>query len=691
MAVPEKAKIRSCYRNKEISFLSYNDRILQEAENSEVPLGDRIKFLGFYSSNLDEFYRIRVANLMRYAKLRKDERRSDSLVVQDPVTILKDINAIVLAQRDRFERLFNTVIRELQAKGIQLIVYEELTDEQVYFVKSYFEESVRPKIFPMMLDMRFKFPDLHDKALYLAVRLNFEEKKSRFSLIEIPTKILPRFVLLPGSKDEKQIVLIDDVVRIGLPSIFRMLRCTSFEAYNIKITRDANFDVGDDLSKSYLDKIGLGLKKRKLGPLIRFIYDQNMPEDMLELIKGKLKIQKLKNLIPGGRYHYFRDFISFDRVVQLDHKSFAGFLSHNRFASQQRMLRKIRAKDILLHFPFHSFDLIIDLLREASIDPKVESIQITLYRVARHSSVMNALINAQRNRKDVTVILELQARFDEKSNMYWANKLKDEGVRVIFGVQGLKIHTKLCLITRREKSGIRYYAAVGTGNFNEDTARLYTDSYLLTADQEIATEVFQVFEFLQSTYDTSTYRHLIVSPFHMRKRLIRCIQREKRFAREGKQAEISIKVNNLADRDIIKHLYSASRAGVKIRLVVRSMFSLITGVRNVSENIEAISIVDKYLEHSRYYIFGNDGDPEVFLSSADLMQRNIDGRLEVTCPLYDPDLKKEILDIFAIYWRDTKKARILDGKLSNEFRTDGEPLCAQDEIYRYLAEKHHPA
>jgi polyphosphate kinase len=481
--------------------------------------------------------------------------------------------------------------------------------------------------------------------------------------------------------------LLDDVIRHGLVDIFSILNFDRIEAFTIKLTRDAELEIDEDLSQSLIKKVYKSLKQRKEGSPVRLIYDSQIPRAFLDLLTRRLGLTDSDTIIPGGRYHNFKDFMNFPirGMSQMKYTPIA-FLGHKDLDSQKSLLEAVKRKDILLHFPYQSFDYVIDLLREASIDPKVTSIKITLYRVARNSSVVNALINAVRNGKAVTVVLELQARFDEEANINWANRLQEEGARVIYGVPGLKVHSKLCLITIKEKGKPFHYALIGTGNFNEDTARIYGDHSLLTVDKRLTKEVANIFEFFESNYKLNPFKHLIVSPFQMRKKLSRLIQHEIKNAEIGREAYIILKLNNLVDPPLIKKLYEASEAGVKIRLIVRSMFSLVPGVPQLSSNIEAISIVDKFLEHSRVFVFCNGGNARYFISSADIMQRNIDHRLEVTCPIYDKSIQDELKNYLEIQWRDNVKARILNDGLTNSIKVEdsGKKIRSQLEIYDYL-------
>jgi len=673
------------FTNKEISWLSFNERVLQEAADATVPLIERIKFLGICSSNLDEFYRVRVATLNRIRHLGKKAKK---LIGGDPEEILHEINQIALKQHQKFDQIYKQIIKELALENIFIINEQELSDGQGEFVLSYFHNQVRPKIFPIMIDQISHVPELKDRTIYLAVLLakNNEPHKTKYALIEIPTDVLSRFLILPPIGNKKYIILLDDVIRYGLPEMFSTLPYEKFSAYTIKITRDAELDIDNDFSESYIEKVSKSLRQRKEGNPVRFTYDAEIPQEFLNSLIRKLNLTKGDTFIAGSRYHNNRDFMDFPKIGSRHlHYPSSAPLRHKDINEKERLLKVIRRTDILLHFPYETFAHVIDLLREASIDPKVTSIKTTVYRVAKNSSVMNALISAVKNGKSVVVVLELQARFDEEANIYWANKLKDEGVKVIFGIPGFKVHSKICLITRKERGQSFNYAIIGTGNFNEDTAKVYSDHSLLTADKRLTREVEKVFDLLESAYKISTFKHLIVSPNYMRKSMVRLINKEISNAHKGKEAYIILKLNNLVDPQLVKKLYEASEAGVKIRLMVRSMFSLIPGIPDVSSNIEATCIVDRYLEHTRIYVFCNAGNEKYFISSADWMPRNIDRRIEVTCPIYDDSIKEELRSFLDIQWKDNVKSRILNNKLDNKFVRNSHPAVrAQVEIYSYL-------
>lgn len=675
--------------NKEISWLAFNNRVLQEARDPEVSLAMRMKFLGIYSHNLDEFFRVRVATLKRLAKMRK---KNAEYLGEDPKLVLDTIQEMVLRQHTEFDEAFDEIRRKLAEHNIFFLRETELRDErQRAFVEQYLIQKVRPEIFPVMVNNRYRLPELSDSHLYLFVELRKSSTARKcYSVIEIPSKSCSRFLILPEDEGRTSIMLLEDVIRFGLGYIFHSLDYDQFQAYDIKVTRDAELDIDDDFEVSYLNKIHRSLEQRKSANPVRLTYDTEMPQEMISFIARKLKLKPLDTMLPGGRYHNSKDYINFPDILPDDEKNMEKiFCTHREFRKKPSILETLKEKDILLHFPYLGFGTIIDLLREASLDPAVTSIHITLYRLARYSSVINALINAKKNRKDVVVLLELQARFDEKANIEWANKLKSEGVKVLFGVPGLKVHSKLCLISRAVARGREeHFCAIGTGNFNEDTARQYTDSYLLTANTDICGEVEQLFDFFERNYRVNRFSHLVVSPFRSREVFSALIRKQIDRVEQGKEGLIRLKMNNIADRELIGELYRASSAGVSIKMIVRGMLSLVPGRPGMSENIEVISIVDSYLEHARLFIFGPDEEAEVMISSADWLPRNIDRRIEVTCPIYDKALRKEIIDIFGIEWKDNIKARvIMDGQ---EFRRrDGlPPWRAQVEKGRYLRHIH---
>lgn len=679
------------YINREISWLSFNERVLQEAADKTTPLIERLKFLGIFSNNRDEFYRVRVATVKRLAKM---GRKALIVYGEDPKELLTRLQRKVIEQQNRFESIYQEILVELAAKNVFIINEKQLTSTQRIFITEYFKNELVSNLFPVMIDDNKPFPYMKDKASYMYLKLEsiVQNRKVKYAIIEIPSKIISRFVILPRHGKKHYIMLVDDVIRHSTDHIFQVFGYRTTEAYNIKLTRDAELDIDNDVSKSMIEKISKSVKARKQGQPVRFVYDAAMPDDMLKYIMKRLGMAKKDNAIPGGRYHNFKNFIDFpdlgekeliyNHPVRLQHKD----LESNPFTT----LKKIREKDILLHYPYHTYIHIINLLREASIDPSVESIKITLYRIADSSKIANALINAVKNGKRVTVLVELQARFDEENNIYWANKLHEEGARVIYGVPGLKVHSKLFVITARENGKEVHYVHIGTGNFNEKTSRVYTDFSLLTSHREIAADLNKIFDFYENNFKVQAFRHLVVAPFFMRKEFVQLINKEIKNAKNKKPAEILLKMNSLVDKEMIAKLYEASRAGVKITLIIRGACSLVTEMEGWSDNITAYSIVDKYLEHSRVFIFHNNGEEKIFISSADWMSRNLDSRSEVAVPIYNAEIRKQLKDIIQIQLSGNTKVRIIDRKQENHYkkpRPGEKRIRAQDEVYNYLKEE----
>lgn len=675
--------------DRDLSWLSFNARVLQEAEDSSVPLLERLRFLGIFSSNRDEFFRVRVATIRRMTKWGK---KGKDLLGTDPEELLEKIQKIVVAQQKKFEKVYSEILLELEKENISIINEQQLTKEQGVFVRNYFHETVYQFLVPIMIDSSPKFPYLKDKSIYLAIVLSRKDKskKDKYSLIEIPSDVISRFLVLPSVNDKRHIILLDDVIRFCLDDIFSIFDYDSIQAYTIKLTRDAELDIDSDVSKSYVEKISKSVKQRKKGDPVRLAYDENIPVNLLAFILRKIKLFNEEHLIPGGRYHNFKDFISFPNVGRKELRyAKIKSIDHPDLKGQRSLLKVLKNTDVLLAYPYHSFHHIIDLLREASIDPKVTAIRLTLYRAANNSSFVNTLINAIKNGKQVTAVVELQARFDEETNIFYANKLQEEGAEVIFGVPGLKVHSKLILITRTEGGKQVNYAHVGTGNFNEFTAKIYSDHALLTSDKHITSEIERLFSFYKDNYKTGHYKHLIVSPFNTRKRFSTMIEDEIENARAGKEAGIILKMNSLVDREMIGSLYEASQAGVKIKLIVRGICSLVPGVKGMSENIEVISIVDKFLEHSRIYIFHNLGKEKIYIASGDWMYRNLDHRSEVAVPILDPRLQEELKHFINIQLQDNTKARIINKVQDNKYVTSesGKKVRAQVDVFTWLQTK----
>lgn len=676
------------FRNKEVSWLSFNERVLQEASDRSVPLIERVRFLGIYSSNQDEFFRVRVATLHRLARLGKKGKK---LLGHDPREVISELKNIILRQQEVFQGVYRQLVDELATEGIHVIDETVLTAEQGEFVRSYFRRQVRSKLTPLMVSEKKRFPELKDKSIYLATRLRTRGSKSdRYALIEVPTPALPRFLILPQIDSRQFVILLEDVIRYNLKEIFALFNFESIESHLIKLTRDAELDIDDDVTESYVRKVVKSVKHRKDGDPVRFVYDRGISKEILDFIKRKLRLRGDDSLVPGGRTHNFKDFIDFPQIGK--RSLLYPKLEPVPVPDLERghgIMASMRKREFLLHFPYESFDYLIDLLREAAIDPKVTEIKVTLYRVARHSGVANALVNAARNGKDVTAIIELQARFDEETNVALANQLQEEGAQVIFGVPGLKVHAKVGLILREEKGKIARYAFLGTGNLNEDTGKHYSDHCLFTTDRRLTREVDAVFDFLQDNYRVPSFKHLIIAPFTFRQRMVELVQTEIDNAQKGVKASIDLKLNNITDPDLIALLYNAAEAGVHVRLNVRGMYSVLPQTLEHQKNIEGIGIIDRYLEHSRIFVFHHGGDEKVFLSSGDWMTRNLDRRVEVTFPVYDEDLQRELKTFLDIQWRDNTKARTLDAELTNRYRPRVGPILrAQSAFHEYLRSRY---
>jgi polyphosphate kinase len=657
---------------------------LQQAQREDVPLYERIKFLGIYSNNMDEFYRVRVATLKRLTKLKG---KAKDIIGYEPVEVLKEINKIVLRQNVEYEATQMSIRREMQKYNIFVIDETQMNENQMRYARSFFCRELKNSLMPIVLKDKKMVPDLVDDNIYFALDIRLRgKKKSMLSILQLPTEKFDRFFIFPKIDERTYIVYLDDVVRIGLKELFKFMPIDSIAAYAFKITKDAELDIEDDISASYLEIIDQSLRRRKKGNAVRLSYDRNMPEELLLRIKKLFKIGNMDTILPGGRYHNSKDLLKFPNLIGkgVRYENFSPVVV-GALELQKSFFDTLKREDIFLHYPYHSFNYFIDFLREASIDSDVFSIKVTLYRLAKKSDVISALINGANNGKNVTAVIELQARFDESENIYWSKILSEAGVKVIYGVQGLKVHSKLVLVSRKEEEKIVEYALVGTGNFNESTAKLYTDIAIMTSNKKITTEVHKVFDFLKHNYKHFRYNHLLVSPFNFRTMLKKLIRNEIENAKKGKIAYIYLKLNNIDDREMVRCLYEASQRGVEVVLFVRGMFSVVTGVEGVSEKIEARGIIDRFLEHSRFMIFANGGKAKYYISSADLMVRNIDRRVEVTMPVYDSKIQKILSDLFEIYRRDNVSSRILDRELSNKMYEGGkEKHNAQIEIFNYL-------
>ncbi|MBT0608561.1 polyphosphate kinase 1 [Aequorivita echinoideorum] len=683
---------RNIYNNRELSWLQFNARVLQEANDKKIPLIERLRFLGIFSNNLDEFFKVRYATIKRIVEAGKMGRNFlGGISAKD---LLEEITQTVIDQQAHSLNILSDIQEELKKENIFIIDETEVSPEQSKFISEYFVRNVSPAMMTIMIGELDEFPSLRDSAAYLAVKMVMSkedetfEAKHNYALIEIP-RTINRFVVLPQEGEKQYVIILDDLIRHCLHNIFSIFKYESISAHMIKITRDAELDIDSDLSRSFIDKISKSVKNRSVGDPVRFVYDKNIDKTTLQFLLKKMGIDKTDSIIPGGRYHNRRDYMGFPRLgrpdLQYEPKE---PLPIPGLSLQGSLFDKIAEKDYLLHTPYQTFSYVVKFLREAALDPKVKSIRITIYRLAEVSHIASSLINAKKNGKDVTVQIELRARFDEEANIGYAELLQSEDIRLIFGVKGLKVHSKVCLIERLENDKLMRYGIISTGNFNESTARIYTDYTLFTADQRICKEIYKVFEFFEVNYQVKKYRHLIVSPHYTRNALYHLIENEIKNKKAGLPSGIKLKLNSLSDFKMIDKLYEASRAGVKIKMIVRGICCLIPGVEGMSENIEAISIVGKFLEHPRLFIFENAGDIKVYISSADFMGRNLDNRVEITCPIYNADIKKEILENFEIGWSDNVKARVISIKNDNAYlKNDKPPVRSQFKMYDYYLNK----
>ncbi|GDX41637.1 polyphosphate kinase [Bacteroidota bacterium] len=657
---------------RDISWLSFNGRVLQEANDPTVPLQQRIRFLGIFSNNLDEFFRVRVATLKRMSDLRAKRKKLNIDIDVNAQEILDEIQMIVLRQQNEFERIWKNIIQELKQHKVYIKNEKQLTKPQQQFVREFFESQVRNYVIPLMIETLPSLPYIRDKSIYLGVvmRKKSTAYQDQYALIEVPVKSIGRFVQLPSSGDEKNIILLEDIIRFNLPRIFPYFDFELFEAWLFKVTKDAELEIDHDLSTSFVEKMAKGIKNRRKGKPVRFVYDKEMDNGLLQYLIGRLGLTKKSAIIPGGRIHNFRHFMDFPNVLPATQARKPAF-THPLLKDTLRVTDVILQRDVMLHFPYHSFDSLIDLLREAAMDAAVERIQITAYRLASSSRVIHALINAARNGKSVEVMLELKARFDEEANLEWKSVLEEEGIRVLLGVPNMKVHAKLCVITRRENKKRQLYGFVSTGNLNESSARVYADHCLLTSSPVIMRDALHLFEYLEKwqrgMMPLRRCKTLLVSPVSMRTDIARMIEQEIKTARSGKKAKIIIKLNSLSDPSLIKLLNKAASNGVELHLIIRGIYCARFPISKKALPPHAISIVDEYLEHARVLVFYNKGKERVFISSADWMVRNLDYRIEAAVEIFDPTIRKEMLSMLDIQLADNVKARLLNDRLDNQY------------------------
>lgn len=676
---------------RDISWLSFNARVLQEANDEGVPLKERIRFLGIFSNNLDEFFRVRVATLRRMIEL--GAKKANMHLEEKPGQILEEIQTIVLEQQGEFNRIWESIFQEMKKEKIFLTDETHLNKDQKIFVKQFFEEQVRSNIIPLMIESLPQLPYLREKSIYLGVVMHKKDSAyhRKYALIEIPSKSVGRFIQLPSLPGETRIILLEDVVRFNLPYIFSYFGYDHFSAHIFKVTKDAELDIDNDVTTTFVQKIQHGLKNRRKGKPVRFIYDKEIDAGLLEYLMKRLNLSRKDNIIPGGRIHNFRHFMDFPDVFQKKPRRTP--FTHPALQDLLRVTDVIVDKDIMLHFPYHSFDTIIDLLREAAIDPEVTTIKITAYRLARNSKVVNALINAVRNGKEVIVMLELRARFDEEANLEWKDLLEEEGVKVLLGLPNMKIHAKLCLIKKRNGKKTIQYGFVSTGNLNEKTARVYGDHCLLTSNRNIMADINRIFRYIETPKISINFlqacKTLVVSPVNMRRKLGELINVEIKYAKAGKSAAITVKLNSLSDIKLILKLYEAAAAGVQVNLIVRGIFCAVSAQKKLKHRMFAISIVDEYLEHARVLIFNNGGKEKIYISSADWMVRNLDHRVEAAVLITDETIRNELKDIIHIQLRDNVKARLLTNDLSNNYVPSAgkKKIRSQIETYNYLHNK----
>ncbi|MBT4961052.1 MAG: polyphosphate kinase 1, partial [Flavobacteriaceae bacterium] len=675
---------KNLFINREISWLEFNERVLEEANDITVPLIERIRFLGIFSNNLDEFYRVRYATVKRIAVSTNSGKK-----LFKGKTAKELLNDITLKATDLQQKSFLTlenIIKLLEKDKIYFVDELKVKFNHKQFINNYFFEIISPEIDVIILNKNKKFPKFKENLSFLLIRIILENDEVQNAIIRFPRN-LDRFVILPSESNEQNIIMIDDIIRFHLKDIFKIFNPKSIDANMVKASRDAELDFDDDISKSYLDKIAQSVKERSSADPVRFVYDSEIKLETLNFLLNKMGINnETDSIIPGGKYHNRRDYMDFPNLNNsLVYKPLIP-LNVKGFSHSDNTFDRLKEKDFMIHTPYHKFTYLISFLMKSSIDPKVKKISITIYRLSKLSKVASALINAARNGKKVVVQIELQARFDESANIRYAKEMQSQGIKLIFGSPNLKVHSKICLIERLENGNLKKYGFISTGNFNESTAKVYTDLTLFTSNGKILEEVSNVFNFFNANYKKYVFKNLFVSPINTETKIKKLINNEIINAKNGKESWIKIKINNITSHSLIRALYDASRAGVKIQMIVRGICCLIPGHKNMSENIEVISIVDRFLEHTRFMIFSNNENNKVFISSADWMTRNLDNRVEVTCPILQEDLKKEIIDIFNIYWSDNIKARLINNNSKSRI-TNKKRFNSQEKMYNYYLNK----
>ncbi len=688
--------LKHAYVERDISWMYFNHRILQEACKKQVPLLERLSFLGIYSNNLDEFFRVRVASLNRMLSGNSSREQAKNI---------KKTLKTIIGLNETYAREYTAAVAEvfhaLKQHKIQVLTENELNAEQKAFLTHFFYDKLNGAVNPLWLNELDDLSVLEDNRIYLVVemaeKLRLEpleepagtkrrELRKKYALLQVPDRTYGRWVQIPSSDGFSNIMYLDDVIRFCLPLIFLGFKgCFDYRAYSFKFTKDAEMELDADADFSPLEKIAMGVNSRKKGAAVRVIFDREMPKDIRLRLRERLNTRELESSLVSGRHQNHKDLMSFLDCGQ-KHLRYPKWMPimKSEFLSNESIFDQIRQKDRFIHVPYHSFNGYIRVLREAALKPEVKSIKTTLYRLAKDSKVVKALIAAARNGKKVTAVVELLARFDEESNINWSKRMQEEGVNVIFGVDGLKVHSKLLYIESRKGD----IACIGTGNFHEGNAKVYTDYLMMTARPKIVKEVTKVFDFIDRPFAPTHFRELLVSPNAMKNRLLRLLDTEIENAHAGKEAWVKLKLNHITDEDMVAKLYQASRAGVKIDLLVRGNCSLVPGVQGISENITCVGIIDRYLEHSRILIFANGGEPRYFIGSADWMPRNLVNRVEVLTPVYDEDMKADLLRTVSFGLRDTCNGRIVDGKGTNNFVL-GKPFRSQEELYKAYQHETH--
>lgn len=702
-------KVKQKYINREITWLKFNARVLQEARDKDVPLLERLRFLGIYSNNLDEFYRVRYATVLRALEI-DDKAYNNIISGQSLQTLLKEIQQVVALQQESYDNTYEQIMQELEGENIHFIDENQLNENQKEYVAKLYRNKLRHTVAVYLWTPDEEhIPELKDAACYLAVKMTKNTKENKtsssflnmkkwfksaenkptahnsYAIVEVPTHLFSRFVVLPQEGDKKFFMMLEDVIRFNLTKIFDIFEFDEIEAHSFKSSKDSELDLDHDVQKSFMDRISRSVEGRRSGEPVRLVHDREMANDTLAYLKQILHIDKFDSVSPGGKYHNKRDFIGIPDMGREDltYKKIKP-LTPPALKDVVSYIKAVEEQDHLIYVPFVDYSVLLNFLREAAIDPRVEEIKMTVYRVANNSQVMSALINAAKNGKKVTTILELRARFDEANNINWSKVLQDEGVNVIFGVADLKVHSKIGVVTYRVGEELKKISFISTGNFHEKTAKIYTDFTLMTSHKGITEEVDSIFDFFEANYKVKNYEHLMVSPFETRKKIYQMIEQEIQNKKDGLPAQINMKVNSLSDKGMIDKLYEAGQQGVEVRLVIRGICCLVPGIPGLSENIHAISVVDKFLEHPRIYWFKNGGEDKLFISSADLMARNIDHRVEVSCPIYDKQLKQEVMDTFDLSFTDNVKGRIQNATLDEIYqRNDLSPNRSQFTIYEY--------